>query len=337
MASARQRDPEQVRAALSAWYGEPVGPVTSPSTGGLSSQTYLFDVGDASLVARLAPEGDALFPVYDLQTQGLLMHRLGALGVVPVPRIHQYVADTEWLGAPFLVMDRVDGRIPTDNPPFTITGWVHDASHEQQRTLQTNFLDACVRIHRADWRDHLGVGHLVTRPGGTGLDAEVSWWSEYLDWTSDGSPPPVLRDARAWCRDELPADQPPPSLCWGDVRVPNVVFDDDFGVRAVLDWEMASIGPAELDIGWYLVIHEMTTEHTGELPGFLARREVLRWYEARLGRALHDLAWYEAWAAFRSAAIMVRLAVLLRDIGVVPDLSLQEHNPSTDRLRALLA
>src|SRR2546430_12257364 len=58
----------------------------------------------------------------------------------------------------------------------------------------------------------------------------------------------------------------PPVLCWGDVRIPNVVFGDDFRARAVLDWEMASIGPPELDIGWYLVIHRMRSEeHTSEL------------------------------------------------------------------------
>ena len=119
------------------------------------------------------------------------------------------------------------------------------------------------------------------------------------------------------------------------MRIPNVVFDDDFGVRAVLDWEMASIGPAELDIGWYLVIHAMTTEAVGDLPGFLPRDEVLRTYEAQLGRELHDLAWYEAWAAFRSAAIMVRLTTLLHELGLVADLSMQEHNPPADRLRAL--
>ncbi len=337
MAIARQRDPEAVRAGLSAWRGEPVGPVTSPSTGGLSSETYLFDAGDASLVARLAPEGDALFPVYDLQTQGLLVRRLGSLGVVPVPRIHEYVADSQWLGAPFLVMERVDGHIPTDNPPFTTVGWLHDAPPDRQRALQHNFVDVCARIHRANWRDHLGVGHLVTRPGGTSLDAEVAWWSDYLDWCTDDAPPALLADARSWCRDNRPSAEPPPSLLWGDVRIPNVVFDDDFGVRAVLDWEMASIGPAELDIGWYLVIHAMTTEAVGDLPGFLPREEVLQTYEAKLGRELHDLAWYEAWAAFRSAAIMVRLTTLLHELGLVADLSMQEHNPPADRLRALLA
>ena len=336
MAIARQRDPDAVRAGLAAWLGPHVGELTSPAAGGLSSETYLFESADGEqLVARLAPAGDALFPVYDLAAQARIMQTLGAHDIVPVPRVVEHVDDPKWLGAPFLVMERVSGRIPSDNPPFVLSGWVHDAPADRQRVLQDDFVSVCARIHRADWRA-LRLGDVATRPGGTTLTAEVSWWSDYLDWTADGAPPAVLRDARAWCTEQLPSAEPEPALCWGDVRIPNVVFGDDFRARAVLDWEMASIGPPELDIGWYLVIHRMTTEATGDLPGFRARDEVLRAYEAQLGRALHDLRWYEAWAAFRAAAIMVRLARLLHDLGLVPDLEMQEHNPPIALLQTLL-
>lgn len=334
MAIARQRDPEVVRAGLAAWRGQPVGELTQPSEGGLSSDTYLFESGGEQLVARLAPAGDALFPVYDLAAQARIMQALGAHDVVPVPRVVEHVEDPRWLGAPFLVMERVPGRIPSDNPSYVVSGWLHDAPADRQRLVQDEFISACARIHRADWRT-LGLGAVATRPGGTSLSAEVTWWSDYLEWTADGAPPAVLRDALAWCVERLPAEPPAPSLCWGDVRIPNVVFGDDFRARAVLDWEMASIGPPELDIGWYLVIHRMTAA-TGDLPGFRARAAVLRAYEAQLGRALHDLAWYEAWAAFRAAAIMVRLARLLHDLGLVPDLQMQEHNPPIELLQTLL-
>lgn len=335
MAIARQRDAERVRAGLARWRGQPVDAITRPTAGGLSSETYLFESAGVQLVARLAPEGDALFPVYDLAAQGRIMQALGDHYVVPVPRIVELVEDPQWLGAPFLVMERVAGRVPSDNPPFVITGWVHDAPAADQRVMQDEFIGLCARIHRADWR-LLNLGDVATRPGGTTLAAEISWWSDYLDWATDAAPPAVLRDGREWCLEHLPADEPAPALCWGDVRIPNVVFGDDFRARAVLDWEMASIGPPELDIGWYLVIHQMTTEVTGDLPGLRPRGEVLRAYEAQLGRALHDLTWYEAWAAFRAAAIMVRLARLLHDLGLVPDLQMQDHNPPIDLLRKLL-
>jgi aminoglycoside phosphotransferase (APT) family kinase protein len=336
MAIARQREPEAVRAGLTAWLGQPVGGLTQPSAGGLSSETYLFDAANGEqLVARLAPEGDALFPAYDLEMQARIMQVLGAHAVVPVPRVVEYVADPGYLGSPFVVMERVPGRVPSDNPPFVITGWLHDAPADSQRVLQDTFVSVCAHIHRADWRA-IGLSSVANRTGGTTLAAELSWWSDYLDWTTDGTPPAVLRDGRAWCAENLPADQPEAALCWGDVRIPNVVFSDDFRPRAVLDWEMATIGPPELDIGWYLVIHGMTTAVTGDLPGFRGRDELLRAYETQLGRALHDLHWYEAWAAFRAAAIMVRLTRLLHDLGLVPDLEMQEHNPPIELLQTFV-
>jgi len=126
MAIARQREPEAVRSGLTAWLGQPIGELTQPAAGGLSSETYLFGAADGEqLVARLAPSGDALFPVYDLEMQARIMQVLGANDLVPVPRVVEYVADTGFLGSPFLVMERVEGRIPSDNPPFVISGvWI---------------------------------------------------------------------------------------------------------------------------------------------------------------------------------------------------------------------
>jgi aminoglycoside phosphotransferase (APT) family kinase protein len=268
--------------------------------------------------------------------QAQVMQALRAHDVVPVPRIIAYVEDPQWLGAPFLVMDRAEGRVPSDDPPFTLVGWVHDASPARQRALQGHFVSACAQIHRADWRG-LGLGEIAARPGGTDLHSELAWWSEYLDFAADGSPSGLLSEARTWCVEHVPSDEPEPSLCWGDVRIPNVVFDVEDRPSAFLDWEMASIGPAELDIGWYLVMHGLTVTTTGDLPGFRPRVEVLGLYETLLGRALLNLAWYETWAAFRAAAIMVRLTVLQHDVGLLPDLGRQEHNPPADLLRSLLA
>ncbi|HEX5615233.1 MAG TPA: phosphotransferase, partial [Acidimicrobiia bacterium] len=147
------------------------------------------------------------------------------------------------------------------------------------------------------------------------------------------------RRAFAWCEEQRPAREPAPSLLWGDVRMPNVVFDDALVPAAVLDWEMASIGPAEIDLGWWLAIHRLLVRVGGaDLPGFLGRADALSWYEERLGRPLdrEHLHWYEVYGAARSAAIMVRMGRLLHELGMLPDRSLQEHNPCTEVLDELL-
>jgi aminoglycoside phosphotransferase (APT) family kinase protein len=328
MALARTRDLGDVRAALEAWLGGPVADLSVPAGGGLSSETYLFVHDGERLVLRLPPAGDALFPAYDLPQQAQIMGLLD--GIVPVAKVRDVVEDPSVLGAPFIVMEHVAGRIPTDNPSYLVAGWVKDESPRHQRAIQDRFSECLARVHRCV---HARFAHIGLR---SGLAAELEWWSDYLQWASDGSPPSLLVDAFAWCAGRVPTDTTP-SLCWGDVRLPNVIFDDALHLRALLDWEMASLAPPELDLGWFLTVHHMSVEVAGgDLPGFRDRNDFVRHYEGLLGRQLDDLGWYEVWGAFRSAAIMVRLAALLHGLGLVADQRMRERNPSTKLLRRLL-
>jgi aminoglycoside phosphotransferase (APT) family kinase protein len=330
MVLVRTRELDAVRAGLERFLGARVDDLTEPTGGGLSSETYLFRARDERLVLRLPPAGDALFPTYDLAQQARVMGLLD--GVVPVPRVRAMVGDPAFLGAPFILMQYVEGRLPADNPSYLAEGWLKDSTAGEQRLVHDRFAECCARVHACD-ADRFSEADLRV-----GLAAEIEWWSEYLRWASEGTPPPTLVDALTWCRANEPADRPPPSLCWGDVRLPNVIFGDDLEPAAMLDWEMASIAPAELDVGWFLVVHGMSVHVAGaDLPGFRDRNEFVRRYEQLLGRALHDLKWYEVWAAFRSAAIMVRLASLLHGLGLVDDQRMRERNPSTALLRRLLS
>jgi aminoglycoside phosphotransferase (APT) family kinase protein len=185
-------------------------------------------------------------------------------------------------------------------------------------------------IHRLDWRA-LGLGFLA-RDGHGGLDGELDWWERYLGWASDGAPLPVLADAMAWCRARRPDPEPSPSLLWGDVQLVNAVFADDYRPAAILDWEMASIGPAETDLGWHLVLHRMTADTAGgDLPGFADRDETISVYERALGRAVVDIEWFETFALVRSGAILARIAALLAASGV-DDSWLSEGNPQIELL-----
>jgi aminoglycoside phosphotransferase (APT) family kinase protein len=327
---AHSRDLAAVRTGLEAWLGAPVVELAEPSGGGLSSETYLFRTTDERLVLRLPPTGDALFPTYDLGQQARVMSLLD--GVVPVPRVRASVDDATFFGAPFLVMEHVEGRVPTDNPSYLLEGWLKDASADEQRVVHDRFAACCARVHRTA-ADRFGDADLRR-----GLAPELAWWSDYLLWAADGTAPAQLVEALAWCASNVPDDPPSLSLCWGDVRLPNVIFDDNLEPAAVLDWEMASIAPAELDLAWFLVVHGMSVEVAGgDLPGFRDRIDFVERYARLLGRALDDLRWYEVWAAFRSAAIMVRLASLLHGLGLVGDQRMRERNPSTKLLRQLLS
>src|SRR5207302_4364857 len=125
-------------------------------------------------------------------------------------------------------------------------------------------------------------------------------------------------DALAWCRANRPTREPPPSLLWGDVQLVNAVFDDRLGTAAVLDWEMASVGPAEIDLGWFLALHRTTVVACGgaDLPGFPSREQIIAGWADRLGRAALDLCWFEVFAMLRSTTLLLRAARLLASRGV---------------------
>ena len=139
----------------------------------------------------------------------------------------------------------------------------------------------------------------------------------YVEWAADGEPTPALRDAIAWCATTVPANEPPASLCWGDARIGNLLFAPDRTLTSVLDWELATIGPAETDIGWYLVLDEVMTRFSKRtVPGFLDRAGFVAHYERALGRPVRDLEWHEIFALVRSIAINDRQARMAAEAGV---------------------
>ena len=82
--------------------------------------------------------------------------------------------------------------------------------------------------------------------------AELDYWDSYLRWSTDGAPVAALVDALEWCRRQEPVRTDPLDLrlCWGDVRLGNIVFGDDLRPLAMLDWDMAVVGAPEHDVAW---------------------------------------------------------------------------------------
>jgi aminoglycoside phosphotransferase (APT) family kinase protein len=284
---------------LARWAGRPVRPLDAPGAGH-SAELLFVALGDEPVVVRLASAGPPLFPDEDLARQAAVLRAAAAAGLpVPAPVVHE--PDASWLGRPFLVQPLVDGRHPTDVP--ALAPWVQALDTAGQRALHDGFLDVLAAIHRSAVPAALAP---VLRDG-SDLAAEVRWWRDYAVWAFGGGPLLDLFDDLG--RRIPPA--PAPSLLWGDVRLGNVVVGDDLRPVAVLDWEMASIGPAEQDVAWFTALSAMTAALLGAcLPGAPSRDDVLAGVEARLGRQLVDVAWHEAFAAVRAAAVHLRTAVV---------------------------
>ena len=284
--------------------------VVPHTTGGYSNEvlfvTATYDAGagpdEERLVIRLPPAGPALFPTYDLAMEVAVQHAVADHGVpIAGPIVHEQ--DPSWLGTPFLVMPRVVGHDVGELP--VADEWLAGAGEARQRGLHERFLDVLARIHTTPWQ---GRDVAAVLPGASGsLVDELDRWDELVAWVFDGDPPGAVTDVFAWCRAHRPVEEPPASLLWGDVRLGNVIVDDDFAPVAVLDWEMASIGPAEQDLAWYTALDAMATHFVGRrVPGFLDRDEIAARHEAALGRPLVDLRWFELFAMARSATLNIR-------------------------------
>ena len=315
-----------------------LGALEAPTLGGLSNDTFLVeaDWGDGArgLVLRLAPGGRPLFPDQDLTRQVAVMRALHDGSEVPVPEVLWEEPDAEVLGRPFYVMARVEGRIPPDNPGHHFEGWVKELKPQQQRGLYDKSIDMMALINRVDV-ERAGLGFLDRPEHGDGpIAQEIGYWRRYLDWAADGEELPFVEGPFAWCVEHRPESNDR-SLVWGDARLGNLVYDDDLAPVCVLDWEMAVLGPAELDLGWYLFLDRTALMFTDPLPGFPEREGTIARYGSRLGRGVRDVDWYEAWGGVRAACIQVRLGLILYEMGVYPDLAYRGKNPVTRALREL--
>ena len=192
------------------------------------------------------------------------------------------------LGAPFLVMDRIDGRIPPDQPPYRSAGWVLDVSPDARRRLWRSAIEMLVKIHRFDWRG-ARLEFLRRGSGGHEVMAQVGYFAAYCDWACGGRTALVTR-AVDWLRANAPQ---PERLCltWGDARPSNMVFSADECIGA-LDWELTSIGDPAQDLAWWNFSEHMFDRLLGvEIPeGCPSGDALLAAYEELSGAALPTIA-----------------------------------------------
>jgi aminoglycoside phosphotransferase (APT) family kinase protein len=153
--------------------------------------------------------------------------------------------------------------------------------------------------------------------GPTGFDQQLGFYASYLPWAKAGTSHPLLDDTFAWLQAKKPADLGPVVLNWGDARISNMMYRD-FRPVAVLDWEMACVGAAEVDLAWFWYVCWFLTGGLGieNLPGFPDRDGTAAIYEEITGRAVRNLDYFEVWAAFRFGVIMVAIDEVMRQNGI---------------------
>ncbi|WP_431839514.1 phosphotransferase family protein [Gordonia hongkongensis] len=284
----------------------------------------------ADLVLRMQASDHQLFTTPDAPRQAEIMKRLGRTARVAVPEIVCIERDSSILGAPFYLMRRVRGRTPSDVPSWHKRGWTTELSTPERELLYDNAIESLVAVHQVDDPDVLDFLREASATGSTGLARYLDNLRRWYEWALPDLAVGAETLARAF--DAIMTGAPTTDregVVWGDARVGNMCFADDMSVAALFDWETATTGPPEIDLGWWLMFEEFLCEALGFIrpAGILDSEATLRRYVELGGRVDGDIGYYKLLAAFVLSLINNRLAILLARDGL--DMEIARRYPTT--------
>jgi aminoglycoside phosphotransferase (APT) family kinase protein len=293
-------------ARLTGWLAErfpelpPGPPRVRVIAGGRSNLTYEVVHNGQSMVLRRPPLGHVLATAHDMHREYTVLTAL-APTPVPVPRTLAYCADPEVIGAPFYLMEKVDGVVYRDGAALRTL----DAASGS--ALATGLADTLAALHSVD-PAAVGLAEFG-RPEGF-LARQVRRWSKQLA-ASYTRPLPGAEDLATRLADTQP-ESTRAAVVHGDFRLDNTLVDPaTVQIKAVLDWEMATLGDPLTDLGLTCVYWDGLTDlggstppSPGALPGWPGRDALVDRYAARGGAPAGALDWYVAFAYFKLAVIL---------------------------------
>lgn len=268
--------------------------------GGKSNLTYQVGDGTTRWIVRRPPLGHVLATAHDMAREYRVMAALRDTDV-PVPAMYALCQDDSVLGAPFYVMEHVEGT------PYRTAAELTELGPERTRAISTSLIDTLAVLHAVD---PVAVGLAdFGRPEGF-LERQVRRWKKQLD-ASHSRELPLADELYA----RLAADVPPESavgIVHGDYRLDNVLTDSSDRPAAVIDWEMATLGDPLTDLALMVVYGRLAADRSGNAtvadasvaPGFLSEDEIIARYTARSDRDMSRFGFYLGLAAFKLAAIL---------------------------------
>jgi aminoglycoside phosphotransferase (APT) family kinase protein len=254
------------------------------------------------LVLRRPPRGPLPPSAHDVLREARLLTQLERTPV-RVPRVLAACDDTDVIGAPFYIMERIDGEVIASSIPDALD------NPEQRRRIADQLIDALVELHEVDY---MAVGlEGFGKPSGY-LERQLRRFGGLWEHNRTREIPEVEQVGQ-WLADHIP-DSPPATIVHGDYRLGNTMFGCEAPARlaAILDWEMATIGDPLADVGYLMIHWTQEGDDTGRFnlqsvtrrEGFPTRAELLARYEERSGRPMTKLDWYVTLALWKATVFM---------------------------------
>jgi aminoglycoside phosphotransferase (APT) family kinase protein len=278
------------------------GPLTGRLIeGGRSNLTYAVSDGTTKWVVRRPPLGHVLATAHDMKREHRVISALHPTDV-PVPNPVLLCEDPEneaAPGSPFYVMEFVEGT------PYRTADQLVPLGPERTRDAVLSLVDTLVELHAVDPAE-VGLADFG-RPEGF-LDRQLRRWGKQLD-ASRNRELAGIDELHATLGRRLP-QSPAATVVHGDYRLDNVLMGDDDRIRAILDWEMSTLGDPLTDLG-LLVMYSLPlgmpdspVSTTAEAPGHPDPAELVARYAERSGRDVSAVSWYTAFAWFKLAVIL---------------------------------
>ncbi len=294
--------------ALTPWFASHVegagdGPLRAELiAGGRSNLTYAMSDDSHTWVLRRPPLGHVVATAHDMTREHRVMSALAGTEV-PVPRIFAHCDDPSLIGAPFYVMERVNGRVLRELEEITTL----DA--DEARRCSHALVDVLASLHEVNY-EAVGLSDFG-RPDGF-LARNVARWGK--QWQANKTQDVPAIDELARRLDAALPESGPAKIVHGDYRLENTMLDphDAGRIAAVLDWEMSTLGDPLTDLALLLVywgaggsdIALSSTRGVSQVPGFIPIDEVVTRYAERSGRSIEHLDFYVVFALYKLAVIL---------------------------------
>jgi len=283
-------------------------PLVTQFPGGASNLTYLLSYPGRDLVIRRPPFGHKARTAHDMGREYRILSQLGS-SFPYCPRALLYCNNEAVMGAPFYVMERIEGIILRADLPAEL-----GMSPTTTEALCKRFIDTLVQLHEVDY-NACGLGDLG-KPAGY-VQRQISGWCERYDkaMTADA---PHWHEVKQWLHDKMPGDHPRATLVHNDYRFDNVILDPEkpMHIIGVLDWELTTLGDPLMDLGNSLAYWieagdpaplQSMRRQPSHAPGMLTRQQIVDYYAERANISIDNFDFYYTYGLFRLAGIVQQI------------------------------
>jgi aminoglycoside phosphotransferase (APT) family kinase protein len=281
---------------------DPSSTVISQYKGGYSNLTYLITSPDGEFVLRRPPLGLKISKAHDMIREFKVLQALEKAGYSKVPKPILCCEDESVIGAPFFMMQKVNGLILRNRIPEGLT-----LGKDFFRKLSKNTIDGLLELHGLELESS-GLG-AMGKPAGY-VERQVTGWSErYFKAKTDELK--EMETASKWLLENLPKVENC-GFIHNDYKYDNLVLKgpEDPSIKAVLDWEMATVGDPLMDLGTSLAYWAEDSDpdmlkmfNLSYMPGNLTRQEVIQYYGLNSSLNLNDILFYYVFGLFKVGVI----------------------------------